>query len=127
EQYADYATLRGDASDGLPGVAGIGEKTAASLLGEFGTLDRLLAAAEADGGGGLSSSVRSKLVAAADYLTVAPTVVKLVRDLSLPTLEEAGALLQPVVGESRAELERLAVEWNLGGSVKRLLVALDRY
>jgi 5'-3' exonuclease len=127
EQYADYATLRGDASDGLPGVAGIGEKTAASLLGEFGTLDRLLAAAEADGGGGLSPSVRSKLVAAADYLTVAPTVVKLVRDLSLPTLEEAGALLQPVVGESRAELERLAVDWNLGSSVKRLLDALDRY
>jgi len=126
EQYADYATLRGDASDGLPGVAGVGEKTAASLLGEFGTLDRLLAAAE-DGGGGLSASVRSKLVAAADYLTVAPTVVKLVGDLSLPTLEEAGALLQPVVGESRAELERLAVDWNLGSSVKRLLDALDRY
>jgi len=127
EQYADYATLRGDASDGLPGVAGVGEKTAASLLGEFGTLDRLLAAAEDGGGGGLSASVRSKLVAAADYLTVAPTVVKLVRDLSLPTLEEAGALLQPVVGESRAELERLAVDWNLGSSVKRLLDALDRY
>ncbi|BAS08803.1 5'-3' exonuclease [Arthrobacter sp. Hiyo4] len=51
EQYADYATLRGDASDGLPGVAGIGEKTAASLLGEYGTLENLLAAA-ADGGGG---------------------------------------------------------------------------
>ena len=51
EQYADYATLRGDASDGLPGVAGIGEKTAASLLGEYGTLEGLLAAAaEADGG-----------------------------------------------------------------------------
>jgi 5'-3' exonuclease len=126
EQYADYATLRGDASDGLPGVAGIGEKTAASLLGEYGTLDNLLAAA-ADGGGGVSASVRSKLAAAADYLAVAPTVVKIVRDLPLPTLEEAGAQLHPVNGESRAELERLAVEWNLGGSVKRLLDALDRH
>ncbi len=126
EQYADYATLRGDASDGLPGVAGIGEKTAASLLGEYGTLDDVLAAA-ADGGGGVSASVRSKLAAAADYLTVAPTVVKLVRGLELPTLAEAGALLRPVVGESRTELERLGVEWNLGGTVKRLLDALDRY
>jgi 5'-3' exonuclease len=126
EQYADYATLRGDASDGLPGVAGIGEKTAASLLGEYGTLQDLLAAA-ADGGGGVSASVRSKLAAAADYLTVASAVVELVRDLELPTLEAAGARLQPVVGESRAELERLAVEWNLGGSVKRLLDALDRH
>ncbi len=124
-QYADYATLRGDSSDGLPGVAGIGEKTAAALLGDYGTLDGLLAAA-ADAGSGLSSGVRSKLAAAADYLTVAPAVVKIVRDLQLPTLEEAGAELHPVAGESRAELERLATEWNLGGSVGRLLEAFDR-
>jgi 5'-3' exonuclease len=123
-QYADYATLRGDASDGLPGVAGIGEKTAASLLGEYGTLDGLLAAA-ADAGSGLSASLRSKLAAAADYLTVAPAVVRIVRDLQLPTLEEAGAELHPVVSGSRAELERLVTEWNLGGSVRRLLEALD--
>ena len=123
-QYADYATLRGDSSDGLPGVAGIGEKTAASLLGEYGTLDGLLAAA-ADAGSGLSASVRSKLAAAADYLTVAPAVVRIVRDLELPTLEEAGAQLHPVLGGSRAEIERLATEWNLGGSVRRLLEALD--
>ncbi len=123
-QYADYATLRGDSSDGLPGVAGIGEKTAASLLGEYGTLEGLLAAA-ADAGSGLSASVRSKLAAAADYLTVAPAVVKIVRDLELPTLAEAGAQLRPVLGGSRAEIERLATEWNLGGSVRRLLEALD--
>ncbi|MET1065436.1 MAG: 5'-3' exonuclease [Arthrobacter sp.] len=125
EQYADYAALRGDTSDGLPGVAGIGEKTAASLLGEHGTLEGLLAAAK-DGGSGLSASVRSKLAAAADYLAVAPAVVRIVRDLELPTLEEAGAELHPLVGDSRAELERLATEWNLGGSVRRLVEALDR-
>ncbi|MGD8166111.1 5'-3' exonuclease [Herbiconiux sp. P16] len=125
EQYADYATLRGDASDGLPGVAGIGEKTAAGLLGEYGTLDGLLAAA-ADAQGGVSASVRLKLEAAADYLAVAPTVVKVVRDLKLPSLEEAGAKLHPVTGDDRAELERLADDWNLGGAVGRLLAALDR-
>ena len=124
-QYADYATLRGDTSDGLPGVAGIGEKTASSLLGEYGTLDGLLAAA-ADPGSGLSVAVRSKLAAATDYLAVAPAVVNVVRDLKLPTLERAGAQLRPVAGDSRAELERLATEWNLGGSVTRLLEALDR-
>lgn len=124
EQYADYATLRGDASDGLPGVAGIGEKTAASLLGEHGTLDGLLAAA-ADADGGVSASVQSKLDAAADYLAVAPRVVRVVRDLELPSLDEAGARLHPVVGQPRADLERLATEWNLGGSVRRLLDALD--
>lgn len=125
EQYADYAILRGDTSDGLPGVAGIGEKTAASLLGQFGTLDGLLAAAR-DTGSGLSASVRSKLAAATDYLEVAPAVVRVVRDLELPTLEDAGAQLRPVAGGSRADLEHLAAEWNLGGSVRRLLEALDR-
>ena len=124
-QYADYATLRGDSSDGLPGVAGIGEKTAASLLADYGSLDGILAAA-AGPGSGLSASVRSKLAAAADYLAVAPAVVNVVRDLELPTLEQAGAQLDPVSGDARAELERLATEWNLGSSVRRLLEALDR-
>ncbi|XAS65798.1 5'-3' exonuclease [Pseudarthrobacter sp. So.54] len=124
QQYADYATLRGDASDGLPGVAGIGEKTAAYLLGEFGTLDGLLAAA-AEADSGVSRSVRSRLAAATDYLAAAPAVVKVVRDLELPTLEEAGAQLRPVAGDPRAELERLATDWNLGASVTRLLGALD--
>jgi 5'-3' exonuclease len=124
EQYADFATLRGDTSDGLPGVAGVGEKTAATLLGQHGTLDGILAAA-ADPDGGVSSGVRAKLEAAADYLAVAPAVVRVVRDLPLPTLDEAGARLRPVTGEARAELERLGTEWNLGGSVVRLLKALD--
>jgi 5'-3' exonuclease len=125
QQYADYATLRGDASDGLPGVAGIGEKTAASLLLKYGTLENLLEAA-ADPNSGLSSPVRAKLEAAADYLVAAPAVVRLVRVLDLPSLEEAGAQLRPVTGAARAELESLATEWNLGGSVRRLLDTLDR-
>ncbi|WP_341392804.1 5'-3' exonuclease [Arthrobacter sp. G119Y2] len=125
-QYADYATLRGDASDGLPGVSGIGEKTAASLLGEYGSLESLLAAAQ-DPESGLSAPVRAKLAAAADYLAVAPTVVKVVRDLDLPTLDDAGARLRPITGDARAELEKLGREWNLGGSVTRLLEAFDRF
>ncbi len=124
-QYADFATLRGDASDGLPGVAGIGEKTAASLLGVHGSLEGLLEAAE-DPDGGLSASIRAKLSAAADYLKVAPAVVNVVRDLKVPTLEDAGAELRPVAGAAREELEKLATEWNLGGSAKRLMDALDR-
>ncbi|MDK1361994.1 5'-3' exonuclease [Arthrobacter sp. zg-Y1219] len=125
-QYADYATLRGDASDGLPGVSGIGEKTTASLLGEYGTLDALLAAA-GNPESSLSSPVRAKLAAAADYLEVAPTVVKVVRDLDLPTPGDVGAQLRPITGDARAELEKLGAEWNLGGSVTRLLEAFDRF
>ncbi|MFJ4265262.1 5'-3' exonuclease H3TH domain-containing protein [Paenarthrobacter nicotinovorans] len=126
QQYADFATLRGDASDGLPGVAGIGEKTAAALLGEHGSLEGLLEAAE-DPDGGLSASIRAKLSGAADYLKVAPAVVNVVRDLEVPSLKEAGAELRPIEGDARSELERLASEWNLGGSVARLLEAFDRF
>lgn len=123
-QYADYATLRGDPSDGLPGVAGIGEKTAASLLGEYGHLDSLLAAAR-DSESGLAAPVRAKLLAAGDYLEAAPRVVNVVRDLPVPSLEDAGARLKAPV--ARKELEALAEEWNLGGSMDRFLKALDTF
>ena len=126
QQYADFATLRGDSSDGLPGVGGIGEKTAASLLATHGSLAGLLEAAEAPDGG-LSAGVKAKLAAAADYLKVAPTVVNVVRDLDLPSLDEVGARLQPVTGDSRAQLQGLSTEWNLGGAVKRLLDAFDTH
>lgn len=126
EQYADYAVLRGDASDGLPGVAGIGEKSAATLLARFGTLEGLLEAAE-DPASGLPAPMRAKLAAAADYLDVAPAVVRVVRDLELPALDTAGARLRAVDDAPRLELEELAAAWNLGGSVKRLLAALDRH
>lgn len=124
EQYADYATLRGDSSDGLPGVPGIGEKTASSLLAEFGTLDSLLHAAKKEDGG-VSSAVRTKLAAAREYLEAAPTVVRIVRGLELPSLEDAGARLQPAGEDQRTELTELAGQWNLGSSIDRLLHALD--
>ena len=81
-QYADFATLRGDASDGLPGVAGVGEKTAATLLGRFGHIDGIVAAAE-DPESDLAPGPRRKIKDAADYLAVAPTVVAVARDLDL--------------------------------------------
>ncbi len=128
-QYADFATLRGDTSDGLPGVAGIGEKTAAGLLSEFGTLDEMIAVASGDAvevPPRMSAGLRAKLRAAADYLAVAPTVVGVVRTLDLPSAEELGARLAPATGEARSTLEALAEEWNLGGSVPRVFAALDR-
>ncbi|HEX3335191.1 MAG TPA: 5'-3' exonuclease, partial [Jatrophihabitans sp.] len=45
EHYADFAVLRGDPSDGLPGVPGVGEKTAAALVSRFGTIENILVAA----------------------------------------------------------------------------------
>jgi 5'-3' exonuclease len=120
-QYADFATLRGDASDGLPGVAGIGEKTAATLLAEFESLDGIVAAAERSNSA-LSARVREKIRAADDYLTRARVVVAVARDLELPAFD-AGIRIPD---SSRDEIERLTARWGLGDSMARAVAALDR-
>jgi 5'-3' exonuclease len=120
EQYADYAAMRGDASDGLPGVAGVGEKTAVTLLSSFGDLAGITAAA-ADPSSKLTPRVRAGILAASDYLAVAPRVVRVVRDLELP---EFDARIAAPSDEEAAELDRLADEWGLGSSMKRVRDAL---
>lgn len=115
-QYADFAALRGDPSDGLPGVAGIGEKSAASLLAACATLDGIRAAA-ADGSAGTPAQ-RAKIFAASDYLDVAPTVVRVARDLDLAPFDDR---LRPVDHDAAVAL---ADTWNLGSSMTRVLAAL---
>ncbi len=116
-QYADFAALRGDASDGLPGVAGIGEKTAATLLATHGDLAGIIAAAES--GTGLTASVRAKVLAASDYLAVAPQVVEVVRTLALPPVESSRLRLPDA-----AEVARVDAEWNLGTPLSRAVAAI---
>ncbi len=120
EQYVDFAVLRGDSSDGLPGVAGIGEKTAASLMQRYGDLAGVLEAA-ADPGSSLAVVTRSKLTAAADYLGVAPTVVQVCRDIDLPTVD---CTLRPVAPDALGPVEQLAERHGLGSSMTRVLEAL---
>ncbi len=121
EQYADFATLRGDTSDGLPGVAGVGEKTAASLLATYGDLDGVLAAA-GDGASSLAASLRGKIRDAADYLAVAPTVVAVERQIDLPDVDLA--MPQPAPRDPE-HLEELTRQWGLGGSAERVVAALN--
>lgn len=118
--YAEMAILRGDPSDGLPGVPGIGEKTAVQLLGTYGSLDALREAAAA-GDAGLTASRRGKIVDAGPYLDAAPAVVEVVpdapvedRDLSLPT-----EVADP------ATLEQIGDTHGLQGPINRCLRALD--
>jgi 5'-3' exonuclease len=118
--YADMAALRGDPSDGLPGVAGIGEKTAAKLITQFGSLEGLIAAA-ASGDPGLPAKTRLKLAESADYLRVAPTVVRVAADAPV---EMSGPDTVPSTPADPDRVLELAERWNLGGSVKRLLDAL---
>ncbi|QDE35212.1 5'-3' exonuclease [Microbacterium foliorum] len=118
-QYADFATMRGDSSDGLPGVAGVGEKTAATLLQAHGDLVGIRQAAEA--GEGMSAGVRSKILAAADYLDVAPTVVAVAPDLDIVAPSDPLRPLDPAEVDAATEL---AEKWNLGGSMTRAVAAI---
>ena len=117
--YADLALLRGDPSDGLPGVAGVGEKTAARLLAAHGDLAGILAAA-ADPASPLTPAQRRRLAEARDYLAVAPKVVRVAADVPLPAVSTA---VPRAVRDPRA-LERLAERWGLGGSLARLVRTL---
>jgi len=127
DQYAAFATLRGDASDGLPGVAGIGDKTAATLLGRFGTLEAIVAAAtdpDADPEQKMGPGPRGKIKAALDYLAVAPQVVAVVRDLDLDRTD----LTLPRQPADPEMLAAIAEQWGLSSPVERLtatLAALD--
>ncbi|WP_395576579.1 5'-3' exonuclease H3TH domain-containing protein [Streptomyces sp. BK79] len=117
--YADLALLRGDPSDGLPGVAGIGEKTAAKLLAEFGDLAGILAAVD-DPRARLTPSQRKRLTEARAYLAVAPKVVRVADDVPLPNVDTT----LPRAPRDPAALEELAARWGLGGSLQRLLATL---
>ncbi|GAA0985914.1 5'-3' exonuclease [Acrocarpospora macrocephala] len=117
--YADFATLRGDPSDGLPGVPGIGEKTAAALITRFGSLDALLAAASDDG---FPAGARNKLAAARDYLAVAPAVVQVAHDAPIPDVD----LRVPAEPKDPARLVELADRYGLDGPLNRLLPVLAR-
>ena len=118
EQYADFATIRGDPSDGLPGVPGIGAKTAASLLPTCGTLEALLDAAAR--GDPRLLRVAAKLNAARDYLLRAALVVRTARTLELPDLATA----LPRTPPDAARLAELAGRWGIGGSLARAVTAL---
>lgn len=104
--YADFAVLRGDPSDGLPGLRGVGPQKAAELLRRFGDLDGIMAGAR------LSP-------ADLDYLERARRVVEQVDSLDL-----AGDYAVPSSPRDPARLEALSSEYGLGSSVERLVRAL---
>lgn len=118
DAYADMATLRGDSSDGLPGVAGIGEKTAVALVRRYGSLDGVLAALDAQDPG-LTPAQRRRLEEGREYLAVAPGVVRVALDAPVPAHDDALPLSPP----DPDRLVELARTWGLTSSVTRLLDA----
>ncbi|ROO88420.1 5'-3' exonuclease [Actinocorallia herbida] len=117
--YADFATLRGDPSDGLPGVPGVGEKSAAALVSRFGSLAGILEAVDAGTTEGFPAGARKKIEAARAYLGPAELVCRVVTDLPL---DVADAL--PKAPKDPEALLALSDRWNLASPVNRLLAAL---
>ncbi len=118
DRYADFAVLRGDPSDGLPGVPGVGEKTAAALITAFGDLGNLKSALDM-GHGGFPPGTRKKLEAARHYLDIAPPVVRTATDVPLPaSIDEAYGTV-PVTPPDPAVLAELGDALGLGSSLTR--------
>jgi 5'-3' exonuclease len=117
--YAEFAALRGDPSDGLPGVEGIGASAAATMISRFGDVERLLDAV-ADSASDMSPDIRRRLDEAREYLGVAPDVVRVRLDVPLPALDDA----LPHAPHDPERLLELSDRWNLRPSLNRLLNAL---
>lgn len=119
EHYADFAMLRGDPSDGLPGVPGVGAKTAAAIVTRFGTVEDIVAAAESRLPG-FPSGAAAKVLAARNYLSVAPAAVRGRTDAPVHDVEDA----LPGTPADPERLVDLAEELGIEASVNRLLVAM---
>lgn len=120
--YAELALLRGDPSDGLPGVPGVGEKTAAKLLTEFGSL-AAIKAASLDPKSALPKAVRAKLVAASDYVVAAEPVVRVAVDA--PVVINRGSDTLPRAAADPQRAAELGAELGIGSAIIRLTKALD--
>ena len=120
--YAELALLRGDPSDGLPGVPGIGEKTAATLLGQYGSLAAILGAVD-NPRSSLAKGVRAKLRNAADYIEAAGPVVRVATDAPVTLSTDTDDV--PLVAAHPRRTATLATELGVGSPVARLQKALD--
>ena len=112
--YLDFALLRGDPSDGLPGVRGIGEKTAAALIARYGSIDGILAARD------LSGATARRIAEGREYLAAARRVVPPVADVPL----QRRSLALPREPKDARRLAEITAEHGLGGAVERLRAAL---
>jgi 5'-3' exonuclease len=120
DRYLEFAILRGDPSDGLPGVRGIGEKTARALVNAYPSLDALIEDATAPRRTGKllqrSPSLCGSIRDSAEYLATMREVVPIKRDLELR---------QWTQDRDDGLADELAESYKLSGPVTRLRKALD--
>jgi 5'-3' exonuclease len=120
ERYALYAMIRGDASDGLPGIRGIGEKGAAAIAQKFQSMSDVIDAALSENDN-LASTHRKKILEDLNYARIAEKLVTCALDVRLPKID----LKIPKSPQNRAYIDSMKKDYGLGASVDRLLAALQ--
>jgi 5'-3' exonuclease len=119
DRYALFAMFRGDPSDGLPGVKGIGEKGAALIANHYATVEEALAGARA-GDAVLPAALAKKIIAGEEYLKIAPTLVHCAKDVAIPAMD----IKMPAKPSDLSLIYQMKEEYGLGASVDRLISAL---
>jgi 5'-3' exonuclease len=119
DRYDLFAMFRGDPSDGLPGVKGIGEKGAAIIANSYASVDEALAGAR-NADEGLAPALAKKIIAGSDYLKIAPTLVRVAKDVPLPKVD----LALPKAPADLSSIYQFKERYALGASVDRLISAL---
>ena len=119
DRYALFAMIRGDSSDGLPGIRGIGEKGAASIANQFTSLENVMQAAR-EGDERLTANIRKKLLESAAYAAIAPKLVSCALDVAIPEMD----IMIPKQPKSMKKIEDLKNEYGLGASIDRITNAL---
>ena len=120
DRYALFAMIRGDASDGLPGIKGIGEKGAALIANQFSSMEEVMEAAGNEDER-LTPNLRKKLLESAEYAAIAPTLVHCAKDIDLPKVDFS----LPRPPQSLDEIYQYKSDYGLGASIDRLISALN--
>jgi 5'-3' exonuclease len=121
DRYALFAMIRGDASDGLPGLRGIGEKGAALIAHNFANLDEVVSAARNESEL-LTPNLRKKVLESLDYAKIAPKLVHCATDAPLPNFDKK----LPKTPLDIKVVRKLQEEYGLGASVDRMIAALEK-
>jgi 5'-3' exonuclease len=119
DRYALFAMVRGDASDGLPGVRGIGEKGAAIIANHFLSIEEALVAAHA-GDERLTPAIRRRLIEGSEYIAIAPKLVHCALDVPIPSM----SIEMPRRPNSMETIWKYKEEYGLGSSIDRMVSAL---
>ncbi len=119
ERYALFAMIRGDASDGLPGIKGIGEKGAGLIANSFSSMQEVIQAAQGEDER-LTPALRTKLLADIEYARIAERLVHCALDVPIPKVE----LKIPKTQPDLSRVYQLKEEHNLGASVDRFISAI---